>query len=78
MSVKGRARRVDGFQGDDEGRRTTGMCAQNFAYGFGVHADAIDSRDEVTAVALEEDAVFCPMVVFVIFVPDAFEKGVIL
>jgi len=58
--------------------RTSGMCAEYVADGFGVGADTIDPRDKVTAVALEEDAVFSPVVVFVVFFPSALEEGVVL
>jgi hypothetical protein len=47
------------------------MRTQHVANGFRVRADAFDSTNEVAAVALEENAVFSPVVVFVVFVPDA-------
>lgn len=54
------------------------MRAQDVADGFGVCADAVDAVDEVAAVALEENAVFGPVVVFVVLFPDALEKCVVL
>ena len=56
-----------------EGGRTTRMCTQHIADGFCVGAYAVDAGDEVAAVALEEDAVFGPVVVLVVFVPCALE-----
>jgi len=53
------------------------MGAEDVADGFGVDADALDAGDEVAAVALEEDAVFGPVVVDVVLVPDGFELGVV-
>ena len=58
--------------------RTARVCAEYVANGFGVCTDTVDPRDKVTAVALEEDAVFGPVVVFVIFFPSALEEGVVL
>lgn len=46
------------------------MGSQDVAYCFCVDADALDTRDEVAAVALEEYAVFGPVVVDVVLVPD--------
>jgi hypothetical protein len=46
------------------------MRAEDFAYGFCIDADALDARDEVSAIALEEDAIFCPVVIDVVVVPD--------
>jgi hypothetical protein len=55
---------------EKERRVTLRMRAENVAYRFGVVADSFDSRDEVAAVALKKDAVFRPVVVYVVFVPD--------
>lgn len=54
------------------------MGAQDVADSFSVCANAVDTADEVAAVALEEYAIFSPVVVLVVFVPDAFEEGVVL
>jgi hypothetical protein len=54
-----------------------GMGGEHVADGFGVCADAVDARDEVAAVALEEDGVGGPVVVFVVFFPGALEEGVV-
>lgn len=54
------------------------MRTQDFTNRFRVDTDAFDTGDEVTTVALEENAVFVPVVVFVVFVPDAFEESVVL
>lgn len=56
---------------------TTGMSAEYVADGFGVGTDTIDSRDKITAVALEEDTVFSPVVIFVVFFPCALEEGIV-
>lgn len=53
------------------------MRAQDVANGFGVRANTVDARDEVTAVALEENAVFGPLIVNVVLVPGLFEDWVI-
>lgn len=60
------------------GGLTTWICTQDFADCFSICADAFDSRDKVAAVALEEDAVFGPVVVFVVLVPNFFKKLVVL
>jgi hypothetical protein len=59
-----------------EGKRTARMSAQHVTNSFSIRADALNARNKVAAVALEEDAVFGPVVVDVVLVPDAFERGV--
>jgi hypothetical protein len=54
------------------GELTTRVGAQDVADGFCVGADALDAGDEVTAVPLEEDAVFGPVIVDVVGAPNAF------
>jgi hypothetical protein len=54
------------------GELTTRVGAQDVADSFCVGANTLDSGDEVAAVALEEDAVFGPVVVNVVGAPDAF------
>jgi hypothetical protein len=55
------------------GERTAGMCTQYVTDGFCVGVYAVNAGNEVATVALEEDAVFGPVVVFVVFVPCALE-----
>ena len=54
------------------------MCTQHIADGFGVCADAFDSRHEVAAVALKENRIFSPVVVLVVFCPLLFKELVVL
>jgi hypothetical protein len=61
-----------------EGMLTTRMGSQDIADSFCVDADALDTRDEVAAIALEEDAVFGPVVVDVVLVPDLLQDWVVL
>jgi hypothetical protein len=65
-------------EGHEWKKRTAWMGAQDVADSFCVDADALDAGDEVAAVALEEDAVFGPVVVDVVLVPYLFEFGVVL
>jgi hypothetical protein len=53
------------------------MRSQDIAYCFCVNADAFDTRDKVAAVAFEENAVFGPVVVDVVGVPDLLELCVV-
>jgi hypothetical protein len=46
--------------------------AEDVADSFCIDADALDTGDEVAAVALEEDAVFGPVVVDVVRSPNTF------
>lgn len=58
---------VGGSAGDEEGRdgHTLGVVDQQSAHGFGVDVDSLDAGHKVPAVALEEERVFAPEVVFV-------------
>jgi hypothetical protein len=50
-----------------EGRKgTSWMCAQYVTDSFCIVTDTFDAPDEVAAVAFKEDAVFGPVVVFVV------------
>jgi hypothetical protein len=57
---------------DGRGKCTAWMRAQDVADGFGVRTDTVDSRDEISTVAFQEDAVFGPVVVFVVLCPGLF------
>lgn len=54
------------------------MRAQDVADGLGICADAFDSRDKVTAIALEENGVFCPVVVFIVLCPSFLQQLIVL
>jgi hypothetical protein len=53
------------------------MGGQDVADSFCVDADALDAGDEVAAVAFEEDAVFGPVVVDVVLIPDLLQDRVV-
>jgi hypothetical protein len=55
-----------------ESKLTTRVGAEDVADSFCIDADALDTGDEVAAVALEEDAVFGPVVVDVVRSPNTF------
>lgn len=61
-----------------DGETTSWMCAEDLNDGFGINADALDARDEIAAVALEKNAIFGPVVVDVVLVPDLLELTVAL
>jgi hypothetical protein len=54
------------------------MGSENIAYCFCVDADSFDARDKVAAVAFEENAVFGPVIVDVVAVPNLLEQCVVL
>jgi hypothetical protein len=58
--------------------RTAWMSAEHITNSLSVGAYTLDARDEVTAVAFEENAVFGPVVVDVVLVPDGLEFGIVL
>lgn len=52
---------------------TSGVFLQEAADGFSVLVDAVDAGDEVTAITLEEEGVFTPVVVFEVGEEGGFE-----
>ena len=50
---------------------------EDFADSFGIDVDAVDASDEVPAVALHEDGIFGPVVVFVVSCQGLSESGVV-
>ena len=53
------------------------MRAQHVTDCLCIGIDTVDSRDEISAVALQENAVFGPVVVFIVLFPGAFEESVV-
>lgn len=58
--------------------QTSRVRAQRLTDGFGVDADASNACNEIATVAFEKDAVFCPVVVFIVFFPGTLEEGIVL
>lgn len=54
------------------------MSAEHITNRLSVCAYTFNARDEIAAVAFEENAVFGPVVIDVVFVPDLLEFGIVL